>query len=98
MATLYVTEFASLASAGSYAQAAQTPPLAAYTLAIAAGSAASPAFNAKTKIVRLHTDANCSIKFGAAPTAVPGETRMAAGTTEYFGVVKGQKVAVITNA
>jgi hypothetical protein len=57
----------------------------------------SAAFNAATKIVRLHTDAICSVAFGAAPVAAATNARLAAGATEYFGVSPGSKVAVITN-
>jgi len=69
------------------------------TVAIAAGSAQSNAFSAATRIVRLHTDAVCSIKFGINPTATATSSRMAAGQTEYHGVLVGQsfKVAVISN-
>ena len=100
MATLYVTEFAGVggdnqgATVGVLAQ----PPVAEQTVAIGGGSLASAAFNALTTFVRLHSDVICSVEFGAAPTASATTARMAAGQTEYFHVVAGQKVAVITNA
>jgi len=97
MATLYISEYSGLGSGGGYAQLAQAPAVAEQTLAIAGASAASAAFNASTKFVRLHTDAICSIAFGAAPVATAAKMRMAANATEYFGVVAGQKVAVISN-
>jgi hypothetical protein len=57
------------------------------------------AFNAKTRFVRLHTDAVCSIKFGTNPTASATTARMAANSTEYSSVPPNQayKVAAITN-
>lgn len=61
------------------------------------GAAQSAAFAADTKFVRVHTDAICSIKFGANPTATTNSKRMAAGTTEFFGVRGGQKVSAISN-
>lgn len=110
MATLYITEFQALGQAGlptngygpnGPTQAAQQPPVAAdQTVAIAAGSASSAAFNAATVLVRLHTDAICSVLFGlpgATPTALTTSARMVAGQTEYFGVLPGMKVAVIAN-
>lgn len=106
MATLYITEFQALGQAGlptngygpnGPTQAAQQPPTAEQTVAIGGVSVASAAFNAATTLVRLHTDAICSIEFGAAPTATATTARMAAGQTEYFGVLPGMKVAVITN-
>lgn len=102
MAVLYVSEFIELpitdnAVARSWAM---TPPIVEQTVAIGAGSA-SNAFNPQTKFVRLHTDSICSIAFsvsGATPTATTSNARMAANTTEYFGVQGGGKVAVITNS
>lgn len=60
-------------------------------------SAQSAAFAPATKLVRIHTDGIISVKFGAAPTADVNTKRMAANTTEYFGVRPGDKVALITN-
>lgn len=110
MATLYVTEFQALGQAGlptngygpnGPTQAAQQPPVTAdQTVAIGGASVASVAFNAATTLVRLHTDSICSILFGqpgATPTALTTSARMVAGQTEYFGVLPGMKVAVISN-
>jgi hypothetical protein len=99
---LYLTEFAEVAigPAGRVDQVAQQPPLVAdQTVSIGAGSLQSAAFNAKTRIVRVHADVVCSVLFGTNPTALATSARMAAGQTEYFGVPLGQgfKVAVITN-
>jgi orotate phosphoribosyltransferase len=47
--------------------------------------------------VRVHTDAICSIAYGANPTATINSFRMNANTTEYFGVNPGDKIAVISN-
>lgn len=92
---LYVTEFAALEK-GNFPLAIQ-PPLAEQKIAASGSSAASSAFNASTGLVRIHTDAICSIEFGAAPTASASTARMAAGATEYFMVTPGHKVAVINN-
>lgn len=106
MATLYITEFQALGQAGlpswgygpnAPTQAAQQPPIAEQTVAISGSSSTSAAFNAATVLVRLHTDAICSIEFGNAPAAGTTDARMAAGQTEYFGVTPGMKVAVISN-
>lgn len=100
MATLYIDEYASiptLTSWGAMPQAPATPPIATQAITISGSSTASAAFNAKTTFVLLHTDAICSIAFGAAPTAVTTASRMNANETRFYGVVTGQKVAVITN-
>jgi hypothetical protein len=106
MATLYITEFKGAAQQfgertwgagpGVVSFAAQ-PPLAEQTVAVGATSTQSNAFNASTCLVRISTDAICSVLFGANPTATASSARMAAGQTEYFGVSPGMKVAVITN-
>lgn len=96
MATLYVSEFGDLAM--GRAQAMSMPPLASQTVAIGGASAATTnAFGPTTKMIRVHTDVICSIAIGPAPTAVATAMRMAADATEYFGVMPGDKIAVITN-
>ena len=97
MAKLYISEYPM--SATSYgSQAAQEPSIAEQTpVVIGAGSLQSAAFAETTRMVRLHTDAICSVKFGADPTATADSKRMAADATEYFVVSPGDKVAVITN-
>jgi hypothetical protein len=100
VAVLYVAEFDNLGETtrGAPPIALQTP-LAEQTVAIGGTTTSSSAFNALTRVVRLHTDAICSVAFGTAPTATAVKMRMAAGATEYFAVPVGQsyKVAVITN-
>lgn len=101
MAVLYITEFAQLmpSPVGGQGQVPQQPPLAEQTVAIGGASVASSAFNSQTRLVRLHTDAICSVEFGTAPVATSTTARMAANATEYHGVPVGAsyKVAVITN-
>jgi hypothetical protein len=98
MASLYITEFAQLGQQqGEAVQMPLGPPLAEQKLAIGGASTPSAAFNAATRLVRLHTDAICSVAFGAAPVAAATNARLAANTTEYYGVPPGSKVAVITN-
>lgn len=99
---LYITEYAELAigPAGRVGQMPMEPPVAEQTVAIGASSTASAAFNAKTRFVRLHTDAICSVAFGTAPTATATTGRFAANQTEYRAVPLGAsyEVAVITNS
>ncbi len=98
MATLYVTEFRNFAGVETrFTNVAPMPPLVEQTVAIGGSSTQSSAFSASTNIVRLHTDSICSVEFGSNPTATVTTARLAANTTEYFAVLPGQKVAVITN-
>ena len=103
MAFLFITEFAQLmpSPVGHLGQIAMQPPLAEQAIVNTGGNTVSAAFNAQTRLVRLHADSLCAIEFGTAPTAVAsgatGTARMVAGQTEYYGVPVGQsfKVAVI---
>jgi len=101
MAVLYVTEYVSQArdAKGQQMVVAAEPPMADQVVSIGGSSTQSTAFNASTNFVRIHTDAICSIQFGTNPTATTSTRRLAANTTEYFGVPVGMsyKVAVITN-
>jgi hypothetical protein len=104
MAFLYITEYPDLP--GAYAtytpQVVRDPPIVDQApVAIAVGAASSAAFNARTRIVRLHCDVVCSILIGPAgsTTATAANARMAANQTEYRMVVAGagHVVSVITN-
>lgn len=97
MAVLYVTEFAKPAQ-GVNATVAPMPPLAEQTVAIGGSSTSSSAFSAQTNLIRVHTDAVCSIAIGGGPTATSSTMRLAAGQTEYFAVSPAHKIAVITNS
>ena len=100
MAVLFIAEYERLAvgpMGSGQSQIPQEPPIAEQTVAIGGASASSSAFNARTRFVRIHTDAICSIAFGASPTATDTTKRLAANQTEYFGVAPGLKVAVKSN-
>lgn len=98
MATLYISEYATVPKLnGQLLLASAEPALVEQTVAISGTSAQSAAFNTNTKFVRIHTDAICSLKFGSSPTATTSGPRLAADSTEFFGVNAGDKVAVITN-
>src|SRR5574341_71915 len=103
MAFLYISEYQYLAidAISGRIAAPKDPPVATQQIAIGVGSAASAAFNARTKFIEVHTDAVCSIATsanpGATPTAVATARRMAAGETRYYGVEPDDKIAVITH-
>lgn len=102
MAKLYVTEFRSAQQQPGIVNSIpdvmgvteQTP------VTIGASSAQSAAFNVGTSVVRLHTDAVCSVAFGPDPTATAANMRMAANESMLIAVRPGTsfKVAVITNS
>ena len=109
MPTLYITEYGNVAflpNAGG--QIPEEPPIAEQIVSIGA-AAVSAVFQPKTRIVRLHCDAICSVLFGFAINApvssiTTGSGRMIAGQTEYRGVPehngvpeRQMQVAVIAN-
>jgi hypothetical protein len=83
---------------GGKVMAGREPAVTSQTATISGTSTQSAAFNAATRFIRIHVNATCSLDFGSNPIAVEGECDMAAGQTEYFGVVAGQKVAFISTA
>lgn len=99
MAVLFVSEYAEQARdlRGYLVAAGQEPTLAEQQVAVGGSSTQSAAFNAKTAFVRVHTDAVCYVAFGTSPTASSSQKRLAANSTEFFGVPAGKafKVAVI---
>ena len=103
MTKLYVSEYAYMPQqTGVLYQLGAEPAVATQVVDYGAGHAESNAFNAKTKFVRLHTDAICSFKFSTAGTAAATtDARMAANQTEFFGVDQASgtalKVSAITN-
>jgi hypothetical protein len=104
MAVLYISEYKYIASVDTElgvrdnpTPVAQEPAVAEQHVAIGAGSVQSAAFGPNTHMIRVHTDAICSIAIGANPTAVATAKRLAANQTEYFGVQPGHLIAVITN-
>jgi hypothetical protein len=99
MSSLYVREYADqvLLGRGLSAPAGMEPGLVDQKLTISGSTVQSAAFNAKTRLIRVHTDVICSIVIGPNAIATTGGARMAANTTEYFGVNKGDMIAAISN-
>ena len=100
MAVLFISEYAEQARdvRGYLVAAGQEPTLAEQQVAIGGTSTQSAPLNAKTAFVRVHTDAVCHVAFGSNPTSTPSQKRLAANSTEFFGVPAGQafRIAVIS--
>lgn len=95
MAKLWVTEFTRyLSTAAGGVPAAWEPRAANQVVDYSGGETDSAAFDAETILVRIHTDADCHVEFGAAPTASSSTRRLVAGQTEYFAVPRGQSFKV----
>lgn len=96
MATLYVAEFER--PRNQWVNIANQPPKAEQTVAIGGSSTqCTNAFGSSTAMIRVATDAICSIAIGTNPTAATTNMRMAADQVEYFSVSPNMKIAVITN-
>ena len=98
MSKLWITEYKELRGVeGGLAQVGEEPgtdqtPVT-FTTAVA-----SAAFGAGTKMIRVISDGNCHLEFGAAPTATVNNKLVIANAAEYFGVIEGQKVSAIDAA
>lgn len=95
MATLYITEYTAILD--DRVQIPIEPPVVNQTVAIGASHAESAAFSASTRVIRIHSDAICSVLIGAAPVATTTDGRFAANQTEFRGVQPGMVLSVITN-
>lgn len=97
MPTVDITEYDKLASDqhGNVILAGQEPSRGTQQVSITAGSVQSTALRDTTRFVRIHTDGAVRVAFGTNPTAAGSSQRMAANSTEFFGVQPGTKIAVI---
>ena len=95
MASLYVTEYATL---GAGQVVAESPPVAIQKVSYTGTAGTSSAFNARTRYIRVHTDGICSFAIGTSITATTSYPRMAADQTEYFAVTPGHTISAITNS
>ena len=98
MSVLYISEVPAMGVAqGASDNAISGVSLVEQTVAITGASLQSAPFSAATRMVRISTDAVCSIAFGVNPTATTAKKRFAANQSETFRVTPGHRVAVITN-
>lgn len=65
---------------------------------IGGSSQQSAPFSPNTSFVRVHADSPCRIAFGPDPVAGAASVRMSGGATEFFGVMPGQRLAVISSS
>lgn len=98
MAKLYISEYRTIAGVGpNGAPMGQEPSLDQAPITVSGSSVTSLAFTASTHVIRVETDTTCSIVIGTTPVATTSNKRLAANTPEYFGVVPGMLLAVISN-
>ncbi len=108
MSNLYITEYPGVATNapidnGNLMQAAKEPSVVSQKISFTGTAGVSLAFNAATRLVRIHVDGITSVHFskpdvnGAGTAATTSNKRMAADATEYFAVDPGMFVSAITN-
>jgi hypothetical protein len=103
MSLLRIREYIGTASVGRFSSSgaavpiAQEPGVNQTVMTISGTHAESAPFGKNTRLIRVHTDAICSIEFGDSPVAGTGGCRLAANQTEYFGVSPGQKLSVVAD-
>lgn len=100
MASLYITEYRRFGrdDRGSMIPAGQEPAITTQKLTIASSAAPSAPFDAECRIVELHCDAACHVKFNLikGPTAATNShKRLPSGATQFFAVQPGHMVSVI---
>jgi opacity protein-like surface antigen len=97
-ASAYISEFSALgrtSSGTATAQIATLPSNADQKLDFSGGVQSSAAFNAKTYFIRVHCDAACSVN--GSGTATTSNMRIPADGVEYFAVLPGSTVSVISS-
>jgi hypothetical protein len=80
-------------SSGKDLPVCNEPPIAEYAVDFTT-PAQSPAFGARTKIVRLQANSKAHVAFGTDPTATNSHKYLFTDIPEYFGVQPGHKVSV----
>lgn len=96
MSTVSVTQFSAIGvvSNGSL-MCPQSPFIASEDISASTVSAQSAAFDSQTRFVRVVSDANVRVRFGANPTATATDMPVRADQPEYFAVSPGLKLAAI---
>lgn len=103
MANAYVTEYAELSRDifGTGIAAGHEPSIRCQKVAFTGTAASSAAFNARTKFIRVQVDAIAHFKvdaLGATTAATTDDTRLVAGSAEFFGVEAGGKISFVTGS
>ena len=92
---VYITEYGDVRAAMAF-----EPPITTQTITTGGTSTQSSAFNANTKLIRVHAATIVSALVGTNPTADTNSPRFAAGQTEYFHLPTNgsqYKIAAIDN-
>ena len=92
---VWITEFASVGSAGGGAlQIAKMPAVAKQQVDTTGGVQTSAAFNASTKFIRVICEVQCAVRADGTAATIT-DLLIPAYTAEYFGVLPGSTLSVI---
>lgn len=97
MATFQVTQFNAMANIdyGPPIPSGQYPPLVATQNLALSATAVNLVLNAKTRLIRIHTDANAHFRISNnGQPATTGDDRMIAGQTEFPGITNQGNVTI----
>ena len=95
MANVSITEFSNVEQQTSGSLLCPSTPFVTSQAFTATASTQSAAFSAATRFVRIISDANIKVAFGANPTATASSMPIRADMPEYFAVTAGSKIAAI---
>lgn len=98
MGFLYVSEFANSANSksGAQMQMGVQPANTLQKLDFSGGTnLQSNVFSEKTHFIRIYTTVDCHLAFGIDPVATADTMFLPAGTAEYFGILRGHRLAVL---
>ena len=100
MAKLFIAEYQNFAAAPNHLiQAPLEPASVEQVIDFTSGPAVSNPFSQSTRLIRLVSDAPCSVSIGINPSASAANGRMPADAVEYRGIPEGSafKISVVSN-
>lgn len=93
---LFINEFSRMALDQGHTSTGVpiVPPIATHRVNIGANSEQGPKWADSTVMIELYATENCCLAFGEDPQADHEYFMMGAGTTRYYGVSSGHRLAV----
>ena len=98
MASLYISEFANSGNSksGAQMQLGVQPAVGLQKIDYTGSSSVqSNEFQVMTFFIRVYATDDCHLAFGVDPTATNNHMFLPGGSVEYFGIRKGDKLAVL---
>ncbi len=106
MATVYISELATLTTPATFGASVQCPFVGngtlreqSFAISVTSAMSTTSGWLSATRFIMVNTDTACFLKFGgttATITATVSAHRMAANETRFYGVNEGGVIAVVT--